>query len=558
MSLEPFPANDFKRIVVDLLDKIQYNDTNYDTREERGSVLRSVYTEAVKHFAQPHVQKTLNKKVDTIDRVLRSTACVIVCCWTRASSELKAVLTIYYTYILIFDDAQEDLRPSMQGLLEDMVVGRPQGYPWLKLVNDQFLNVMKYYGPFCSLGIYRGTFDFFQGCWIEIQDFTGFRGPGDYPDFLRRLSCFGHPLAASLMPADHFDEREMLVEMTAAICLVEKGMTAINDLLSFYKEYEEGDQKSWVIHYAEVNGVPQTEALTQLARNIVSVSDEVSTVFSEKPFLAETVNRFIQGRQLVALKTAFPANMDQLFYEDIMATPLFRFVVGPDKRNFHIHSTLVARQSPVLDRLINGDSFKESKDQEVIWKDVDEKTFVRFCQFAYTGNYDGPTLRENKATLDKDRENFISQTNQAVKMRPANTPSSGTDRQKATSAPQTNTKQHLDDFKDLFFAHARLYIFADCYQIKKLTDVSFARLRQTLKSYSFVSVDPAVMELYRFSFQEKIPETLRKLMAHYASHHIRQLWEHVEFQGLVKEFQELSASLVGYMVPLLPSHQQLF
>ncbi|KAF4595177.1 trichodiene synthase [Ophiocordyceps camponoti-floridani] len=295
MSFEPFPVNDFKRIIVDVLDTIRYSDTNYDTREDRVSILRFVYSEAVKHFAQPQVRETLHKKVETIDKVLRSTACVIVCCSTRASSKLRTVLTIYFTYLIIFDDSQDDLRPSMQGLLEDMVTGRPQGYPWLKLVNDQFLQVMKYYGPFCSLGIYRNTIDFVQGRWIEMQDFTGFRGPGDYPNFLRRLSCLGHSVAASLLPADQFDEGELLVEMTAAICLVEKGMIAINDLLSFYKEYEEGDETSWAILYAEVNGVSQTEALAQLASNIVSVSNETSTVFSEKAFMAETVTRFIHG-----------------------------------------------------------------------------------------------------------------------------------------------------------------------------------------------------------------------------------------------------------------------
>ncbi len=70
-----------------------------------------------------------------------------------------------------------------------------------------------------------------------------------------------------------------------------------------------------------------------------------------------------------------------------MSSP-FKFVVGPDEREFTIHSALVAAQSPSLDALVNG-HMKEASEQCVKWDETDEHTFVCFSQFAYTGDYSG-------------------------------------------------------------------------------------------------------------------------------------------------------------------------
>lgn len=68
-----------------------------------------------------------------------------------------------------------------------------------------------------------------------------------------------------------------------------------------------------------------------------------------------------------------------------MSVP-FRFVVGPIKREFWMHRAIVAAQSPVLDRLVNGE-FREAKDLHAELESVDEKTFYFFWQYAYGGDY---------------------------------------------------------------------------------------------------------------------------------------------------------------------------
>ncbi|OTA98226.1 hypothetical protein M426DRAFT_117591 [Hypoxylon sp. CI-4A] len=89
-------------------------------------------------------------------------------------------------------------------------------------------------------------------------------------------------------------------------------------------------------------------------------------------------------------------------YEIIAASKPFRFLVGPDKKEFTMHSELVARMSKPLRTMVNGDR-KDSKDGLAELSEVDEETFVRFCEFAYTGDYQAaePTI-ETPASSEHD------------------------------------------------------------------------------------------------------------------------------------------------------------
>lgn len=72
-------------------------------------------------------------------------------------------------------------------------------------------------------------------------------------------------------------------------------------------------------------------------------------------------------------------------YSIIASTP-FRFLVGPDKKLFTIHAALIAHHSKPLGVLVNG-PMSEAKERCALLEDDDEHTFVRFSQYAYTGDY---------------------------------------------------------------------------------------------------------------------------------------------------------------------------
>ncbi|KAJ3465502.1 hypothetical protein MRS44_006160 [Fusarium solani] len=77
-------------------------------------------------------------------------------------------------------------------------------------------------------------------------------------------------------------------------------------------------------------------------------------------------------------------NQDK-FEKSISSKP-FIFVVGEERKEFHIHKELIGQLSPVLNALVNG-NMKEAREGRVEWLDLDVDTFVRFAKFAYSGNY---------------------------------------------------------------------------------------------------------------------------------------------------------------------------
>ena len=84
---------------------------------------------------------------------------MVVYGWVKVSKELMADLSIHYTYTLILDDSEDDPYTNMLTYYDDLQSGREQKHPWWKLVNDHFPNVLRHFGPFCSLNLIRSTLD---------------------------------------------------------------------------------------------------------------------------------------------------------------------------------------------------------------------------------------------------------------------------------------------------------------------------------------------------------------------------------------------------------------
>ena len=53
-----------------------------------------------------------------------------------------------------------------------------------------------------------------------------------------------------------------------------------------------------------------------------------------------------------------------------------------------MHSALVASQSPAFERLVNNGNLKEGQSYHAELENIEEETFTRFLQYAYTGKYD--------------------------------------------------------------------------------------------------------------------------------------------------------------------------
>ncbi|RJE24484.1 Major Facilitator Superfamily [Aspergillus sclerotialis] len=241
---------------------------------------------------------------------------MVVYSWATASDEVMADLSIHYTYMLLLDDSHDDPAASMESFYDNMLAGIPQEHPWWRMVNEQFPQVLRHYGPYCGLNMIRSTTDctyissapsgaqvtdylackVFKGCWVEQHNFMGFPGSFDYPTFLRRLNGLGHCVGGSIFPKERFDEKELFTEITTAIAQMEN-LVFVNDVLSFYKEFDvPRDQTSLINNYARCNDITLQEALGKVTEDTIVDSVQLLSVFRDKdPRILHTLRAFLQG-----------------------------------------------------------------------------------------------------------------------------------------------------------------------------------------------------------------------------------------------------------------------
>ncbi|KAJ5425287.1 hypothetical protein N7465_000357 [Penicillium sp. CMV-2018d] len=297
MTSQGFPTDYYINSVVRFLDTIQYNDTNY-APEERLAKLHYVYTKTAKHFANYDRQKHIKVSPSNLQALVQATVTMVVYSWVTASEKVMVDLSIHYTYMLILDDSHDDNpTESMKSFYNAISAGIPQEHPWWQMVNNHFPQVLRHYGPYCGLNIIRSTTDFFQGCWVEQHDFMGFPESSNSPIFLRQMNALGQCVGCSIFPKEQFDENELFAEITAAIAQIERWIAVVNDLLSFYREFDEPrDPTSLVNNYARRNEVTLEEVLKKLANDTIVSSEQLLGVFRDKhPRLLHTVRTFCQG-----------------------------------------------------------------------------------------------------------------------------------------------------------------------------------------------------------------------------------------------------------------------
>ncbi|KAL7965994.1 Trichodiene synthase [Trichoderma sp. SZMC 28014] len=286
----------YVKSLVRLLDAIKYKDTNF-TRDERVERLQYAYKQTAKHFAQPRIHAELKFDPKKLEAAIRTISLMVIDCWVALSKQEMADLTIYYTYALILDDSGPHLRQSVGIMMEDLAAGRRQKHPWLRQMNEHLVKVTSHYGPFCSLGIYRSTIDFFAAVQIEQNKFQGFRGNDEYPEFLRRMNGLGDVVATSIFPANEFDESEIFGEITTSMCQIGDWQAWVNDMLSFYKEFDDPrDELTLINNYCVVGNLTLQQGLEKVAENTLRITKQITSVFADRDSRAsDTITRFMHG-----------------------------------------------------------------------------------------------------------------------------------------------------------------------------------------------------------------------------------------------------------------------
>ncbi|KAG6087874.1 hypothetical protein E4U15_007190 [Claviceps sp. LM218 group G6] len=309
----------------------------------------------------------------------------------------------------------------------------------------------------------------------------------------------------------------------------------------------------------------------------------------------QSITRSFKTRKEGNMDTKVEEKMETVSYDSFISSEPFRFVVGPKKRVFTIHSALVASLSPVLEKLVNGDML-EAKTGSVVWEHVDEQTFVRFSQYAYMKTYEYPLSTNRPVTVDLPRPLAFSSPSPSLgspttyKFRPfANpdpfaspAPSAPSpfsfptrpapltkpngqgqqvekgktlwekfEKQLSSSEPYVAMKlvpriftDFRDDDAEFLLSHARLYVFADCYGIKPLMRLSLSTLHHVLIEVPEDKLTPRVVQLLQYCYHNDTPAALKDLVVEYVVCRVETLWEKEEIVELAQDHGNFSSAVI--------------
>lgn len=237
----------------------------------------------------------------------------------------------------------------------------------------------------------------------------------------------------------------------------------------------------------------------------------------------------------------------------IMSSDIITFLIGPDEKEFKIHSARVkslAKKLRVETQAVEGPERCIRYDDRV----CDEETFIAFSEFAYTGKYSAPEFNDilprivgstpstsdidrldGGSALDKDTDQLDGgsafdpervqdggsdpSTPKTVQPEDDSTP----DHQKLTRvdkdtpwsrdfsskhddvAPEKKTKEYLDR---LLMFHGKVYHFANDNGINSLEELSLGRLQKVIDLIDHNGEDiEAFTRFFReFYYKEKAPE----------------------------------------------------
>ena len=286
------------------------------------------------------------------------------------------------------------------------------------------------------------------------------------------------------------------------------------------------------------------------------------------------------------------------FQNRLIDSSMFEFIVGPKRKVFKVHTAAISRQSQALNTLMNG-RMMEALAQSATLPDLDADTFVRFCQFAYSGNYDEPAFE----VVEKRRNAFDLPSRSSLPASSSTPPAAQgwtwdfipetvdwidahgvvvndvwddlrgglnalryehvrglrTEQMKRLFAelsyPLTYhqsitlpdfTPRHNrspdESYTSVFLGHARLYVFGEKYGIEPLKLLALHKLHRTLTVFEISARIEDVVELIRYAYsEENTPDRedradgLRRLVLSYVAVYVHTLGSDERFVDLLTE-----------------------
>lgn len=99
-----------------------------------------------------------------------------------------------------------------------------------------------------------------------------------------------------------------------------------------------------------------------------------------------------------------------------------------------------------------------------------------------------------------------------------------------------------DSYADIFLAHARLFVFADCYDINRLAGKALNAFHRALARSGGKVTD--VVPLVEYCIETDIPDALRDVVLTYLTSKAKVLWSEPSFRELLERSHNMSFDLL--------------
>lgn len=203
------------------------------------------------------------------------------------------------------------------------------------------------------------------------------------------------------------------------------------------------------------------------------------------------------------------------------ASKPFTFIV--ESKPLYIHAALVAAHSEPLNRMING-HLSEARQGFAVLDDVDEGTFLRFVRWTYSNDYPAQEHRSvdpfedpapTKDTTTAGPNTRISSSGRIVKKKKKKTKPAvmGYLRESfiysqldvepfSYIVPAARANEGPDeDYIPVFLGHARVYVFAEKYDIQDLKLLALQKLQHQLAIHTlYIERVCEIMSLLKYVY----------------------------------------------------------
>ncbi|PLB48441.1 terpenoid synthase [Aspergillus steynii IBT 23096] len=212
--------------------------------------------------------------------------------------ENKFAATLYTSMFFAIDDLSPEITEPLGSFCQNLLVGRPQKHPLLRLCFDVTLEMNRFYGRFASDMILKSMIEFLSANLVEVKlpgKITPLPSTPSFPRYFRLKS--GMPEAFAFFPFPTLDDGEdnldeFILLLPDLIDFIDAG----NDILSFYKESILSDDRENCIHqYADAHCISPAESLIHHCDLLKKCVSNLRASLLKYPRWEDNLEQFIQG-----------------------------------------------------------------------------------------------------------------------------------------------------------------------------------------------------------------------------------------------------------------------